>query len=296
MEVLLSVVTITYNHAPYIAKCIEGVLMQQVNFPMEFIIAEDCSTDDTRTVCEEYAERCPELIRLLPSERNLGTVDNERRAIAAAKGKYVAVCEGDDYWTDPLKLQRQVNFLESHPDYSVCFHRYRKHFEVDNHIEDVDTDLFADGGESRELSMYDAMHRWQTQYLSMVFRRECYDLDLPDHYQYFRDTHQIYHLMLRGRCQLFSFYGGVYNVTGTGIYSDMDALRQEQMTLYVDQELWKVNNDCRWKEMCAIVMQDMIDRFSSTVENRRLLMNYAWRVFCHNHRVKKLAKNIIRIL
>ena len=96
---LVSVVTITYNHAPYIAKCIEGVLMQQVNFPMEFIIAEDCSTDGTRTICEEYAAKYPDLIRLITSEHNVGYNPNELRAMKAVRGKYIAYCEGDDYWT-----------------------------------------------------------------------------------------------------------------------------------------------------------------------------------------------------
>ena len=128
----LSVVTITYNHAPYIAKCIEGVLMQQVNFPMEFIIAEDCSTDGTRAICEEYAKKYPDLIRLLPSEGNMGAVMNEQRAFEAARGKYIATCEGDDYWTDPLKLQKQVDFLESHPECTASFHRFRQYDEKRN--------------------------------------------------------------------------------------------------------------------------------------------------------------------
>src|SRR5574344_2319007 len=119
MTPLLSIVTITYNHEPFIAKTIEGVLMQQVKFPIELIIAEDCSTDGTRAICQQYAEQYPDLIRLITSESNVGAIANERRAMLAARGKYIAFCEGDDYWTDPLKLQKQVDFLESHPDYSV---------------------------------------------------------------------------------------------------------------------------------------------------------------------------------
>ena len=94
---LVSVVTITYNHAPYIAKCIEGVLMQQVDFPIEFIIADDCSTDGTREICEAYAGKNPDLIHILPSEGNVGAVENEQRAFITARGKYIATCEGDDY-------------------------------------------------------------------------------------------------------------------------------------------------------------------------------------------------------
>ena len=82
--------------------------MQQVKFPIELIIAEDCSTDGTRAICQRYAEEYPELIRLITSDSNVGAIANERRAMLAARGKYIAFCEGDDYWTDPLKLQKQV--------------------------------------------------------------------------------------------------------------------------------------------------------------------------------------------
>ena len=119
--------------------------MQQVNFPIELIIAEDCSTDGTRAICQQYAEQYPDLIRLITSDSNVGAIANERRAMLAARGKYIAFCEGDDYWTDPLKLQKQVDFLESHPDYSVTFHRC-KHYNVETHemIDDNCSYLFAD--------------------------------------------------------------------------------------------------------------------------------------------------------
>ena len=140
------------------------------------------------------------------------------------------------------------------------------------------------------------MHQWVTQYLTMVFRKDAYDFKAYSKYKYFRDTHQIYHLIRNGRCWLFAFDGGVYWSTGTGLYSDMDALRQEQMVLAVDRELWKVNDDIRWQEMCSIVMQDMIDVFASNKQHRTLLLGYSWRVFCNNHRLKKLLKNVFRIL
>ena len=293
---LVSVVTITYNHAPYIAKCIEGVLMQQVNFPMEFIIAEDCSTDGTRAICEEYAKKYPDLIRLLPSEGNMGAVMNEQRAFEAARGKYIATCEGDDYWTDPLKLQKQVDFLESHSDYSVCFHRFKRYHANDGTWEsDHCENLFLDGQDSVEISMHQFMHQWVTQYLTMVFRKDCYDFEAYKRYRYFRDTHQMYHLLLNGRCRLMAFEGGVYHMTGGGEYSTRDAFHQEQMTLNVDRELWKVNKDDRWKEMCVIVMQDMIDNFAAVNEYRRKCSSYSFRVFLQTLNARRLLKNLYRI-
>ena len=119
---LVTAKTITYNHAPFIRQCIEGVLMQETNFPIEYIIGEDCSTDGTREIVEEYARRYPDTIRLITSEQNVGARENSRRTTKAARGKYIALCEGDDYWTDPHKLQKQVDFLEAHPECSMCFH------------------------------------------------------------------------------------------------------------------------------------------------------------------------------
>jgi glycosyltransferase involved in cell wall biosynthesis len=119
---LVSARTITYNHAPYIKQCIEGVLMQKTTFPFEYIIGEDCSTDGTREIVLEYAQNHPDIIRVITSDANVGGNENSKRSLSACRGKYLASCEGDDYWTDPLKLQKQVDFLEAHLEYVMCFH------------------------------------------------------------------------------------------------------------------------------------------------------------------------------
>lgn len=118
---LVSVCIITYNHELFISKAIEGVLIQKSDFTFELVIGEDCSTDSTMKICEEYAQSQPEVIRLLPSKSNLGIVPNFIRTLQACTGKYIAICEGDDFWTDPYKLQGQISFLEKNPDYAmVC--------------------------------------------------------------------------------------------------------------------------------------------------------------------------------
>lgn len=296
---LVSIVTITYNHEPWISKAIESVLMQKVSFPIEYIIAEDCSTDGTRKICEQYAQKYPDIIKLLPSDKNYGAVKNEHRAFVAAKGKYIATCEGDDYWTDPLKLQKQVDFLEAHPEYSVTFHRYQKHYLKSGRTEDDGCGFMFNDKENNEfveISMYQFMHTWITQYLTMVFRKDRYDFEAYKRYNYFRDTHQMYHLLKNGKCGLFNFYGGVYQLTGDGEYSEMDSLKQSQMTLAVDDELWKVNNDERWCEMCAIVMQDIIDNFFDSKRYCKTLLRYSHQVFMQNKDVKRFFKNIKKIL
>jgi glycosyltransferase involved in cell wall biosynthesis len=108
---LVSVVMITYNHEPYIGQAIEGVVSQEADFPIELIIGEDCSTDRTREIALEFQRRYPEMIRLLFSEKNIGMHKNFRRTALAARGKYMAFCEGDDWWHRKDKLQIQIPFF-----------------------------------------------------------------------------------------------------------------------------------------------------------------------------------------
>lgn len=119
---LVSVRLVTYNHEKYIAQCLEGILMQRTDFPFEVIVGEDGSTDRTRQIVLDYAERHPDKIRVLPDEGNLGHMRNSYRVQQACRGKYHAMIEGDDYWIDPLKLQKQVDLMETHPDMTLCFH------------------------------------------------------------------------------------------------------------------------------------------------------------------------------
>lgn len=129
-EPLVTVCIITYNHREYVASAIDGALMQQADFPYEILIGEDESQDGTREVCINYAERYPDRIRLfLRSRDDVIHINghatgrfNFVESLKACGGKYIALCEGDDYWTDPQKLQKQVDFLDSHPECSMSFH------------------------------------------------------------------------------------------------------------------------------------------------------------------------------
>lgn len=122
MQPLVSIRVATYNHEKFIAQCIEGILMQRADFPYEVVIGEDCSTDKTREIVLAYEKKYPDMIRVLTSERNIGPARNNLRIQQSCRGKYHAMCEGDDYWIDPLKLQKQVDFMEAHPDVTLCFH------------------------------------------------------------------------------------------------------------------------------------------------------------------------------
>ncbi len=132
---MVSVCMITYNHEPYIRQAIEGVLVQQCQFPIEIVIGEDCSTDNTRFICEEYYARYPQLIKLLKSDFNLGMIQNFIRTLKNCTGKYIALCEGDDYWTDHYKLQKQVNLLEMNDKISLVHSNFTLQDELNNRKE-----------------------------------------------------------------------------------------------------------------------------------------------------------------
>jgi glycosyltransferase involved in cell wall biosynthesis len=120
--VKVSVILITYNHERYIRQALDSVLSQQTSFEFEVIITEDCSTDATREIVLEYAQRYPDKIRLMLSETNVCTPWVLERAIIAAHGQYVAYLDGDDYWTSPHKLQNQVDLMDAHPGYVLSWH------------------------------------------------------------------------------------------------------------------------------------------------------------------------------
>lgn len=118
---MVSICTAAYNHEKYIARAIESVLAQQVDFRFEMVIGEDNSDDSTRAICERYAKEYPGIIRLLPAEQNLGMSRNGIRILGQCAGKYVAILDGDDYWDDPHKLRDQVAFLESDAEYGMIY-------------------------------------------------------------------------------------------------------------------------------------------------------------------------------
>jgi glycosyltransferase involved in cell wall biosynthesis len=124
-ENMVSICCITYNQEKYIAEALDGFLMQKTNFNYEIIIGDDCSTDATRYIIKEYSERYPGKIQLLTNLKNGGATPNILKTLGTAKGKYIAMCDGDDYWTDSRKLQMQVDFMENHSDSSICCHYSR---------------------------------------------------------------------------------------------------------------------------------------------------------------------------
>ncbi len=174
-DILVSVCMITYNHELFIRNAIEGVLNQKTKFKFELIIGEDCSKDNTRNIVMEYENMYPEIISAQYPHINRGMMSNFTIVMNSASGKYIALCEGDDCWTDPLKLQKQVDFLENNSEYVACYHN-----AIINYVDKKNKNhLYNKINESRNVSLEEIINNWSVPTASIVMRKKVID-NLPD--------------------------------------------------------------------------------------------------------------------
>lgn len=171
-EIMVSVIMITYGHEQYIEEAMNGIFLQQSDFAVELVIANDCSPDNTDEVVRKVMLRAPENITVLYTRhgRNKGANTNFSWAAQHVKGKYIALCEGDDYWTDPLKLQKQVDFLQKNPEYAMTFHS-ASFLDQGNFNENVRFSKV----ETRDYSAVELFVNWIVPTASLVFQKSVLD-------------------------------------------------------------------------------------------------------------------------
>ncbi|MGM0589759.1 MAG: glycosyltransferase family 2 protein [Bacteroidota bacterium] len=177
---LVSVCVQTYQHAVYIEDCLEGILMQEMDFPIEILVGEDSSTDGTRDICISYANKYPDKIRLFLHKRENNIKIEEQATgrfnflynLYSANGKYIAFCEGDDYWTDSLKLQKQVEIIER-KNYSGVAHNARIKFED----EDQPSKLFRKKTGDKVLNLKDLIEDRPFHTASILFKSDALNLE-----------------------------------------------------------------------------------------------------------------------
>ena len=161
-----------YNHEPYLRDCIEGFVMQQTNFPFKAVVHDDCSTDNSAAIIREYAEKYPHIIEPMYETENQyskwdGSLGRIMNAASLNRSPYIAYCEGDDYWIDPLKLQKQVDFLDNNPDYSMCFSACKIRKEGTN-----DTTNKGENITDRDYTATDMFRSWIVPTASICVRSE----------------------------------------------------------------------------------------------------------------------------
>lgn len=171
----VTVFCLAYNQASYIRQCLDGILMQQVNFEIEILINDDASSDGTAEVIKEYEQKYPKMIRPVYQGENQYSKGKRnfiiRYLMPKMRGEYIAICEGDDYWTDPLKLQKQVDFLDANLDYALCFHKVLVKYEGGEFDDRVYPDVL-------NKSWYTRAQLLKINYIqtnSVMYRRQAYD-------------------------------------------------------------------------------------------------------------------------
>ncbi|MBK5214570.1 MAG: glycosyltransferase family 2 protein [Flavobacteriaceae bacterium] len=219
---LVSILVLTYNHFKYIKQCIDSILEQKTNFSIEILIGDDESNDGTREICIDYSNRYPKIIRLFLHHRennikinglNSGRY-NYLYTFSKAKGKYIANCEGDDYWTDPLKLQKQVDFLEGNLDYVCCFHLCEiLREDLGGQISKQPLDRIK-----YDYTIQNLLSYWNIPTASIVFRHT-EPINFPSWFTNVASG-DIALLMLiyeKGKFKLIEEYMSVYRITGGGV-------------------------------------------------------------------------------
>ena len=241
-NILVSVCMITYNHEKYIAQAIDSVIMQKTNFDYEIVIGEDCSTDRTREIVLEYKTKHPDKIKLLLQEKNVGMMQNFIDTLKACSGKYIALLEGDDYWTDPNKLQKQVDFLEVNTEYALSATRY-KIFDENKEIYyyDYGAYLFNKKIDGIEITLDNFFDPWLTKTLTVIFRKEYFDIGIVNKYKYLRDVHLFFHILLKGKGYVHNFFSGIYNLNDGGVWGYKDSYHKIKIQYNIYKELYFEN-------------------------------------------------------
>lgn len=225
---VVSVCVQTYQHADYIRNCLDGILMQKTDFPFEILLGEDESDDGTREICLEYAQKHPEKIRLFLHHRENNIKIHGRETglfnvmynLFASTGKYIATCEGDDYWTDPLKLQKQFDFLEENSEYYGCITNridrdlIKNTEKTTNYPKVMDTKSILDG---KVVPLQTLMFRNEINF---------------EQFQNFRnhapgDRILGYLISLKGQIYCLDEVTAVYNKTGKGLWTGFYKMNQQ---------------------------------------------------------------------
>ncbi len=216
---------ITYNHEDYIAEAIESIMMQKTNFEFKLFIGEDCSTDATKEICLSLWEKYPNNIELILHPYNLGHTKNGRimyEKVFSSNADYIAMCEGDDYWTDPLKLQKQVDFLELNPEFSICSTDYCILYEINKTVSP--SGLMKKLGNRRDFSLKNIITSNFIPTLTVLFRNN--NIVFPDNIHLVYPGDWALHILNAqyGKIKFLPIVTAVYRKHDTGICSSVDPI------------------------------------------------------------------------
>lgn len=288
-RILVSIKCLVYNHEPYLRQCLDGFVMQKTNFAFEAIVHDDASTDGSAKIIKEYAEKYPDIIKpIYEIENQYSKKDSSLLRIMneASKGKYIALCEGDDYWTDPYKLQKQVDFLETHPDYVLCSHRYQKFYQ-DTHSfgsifpRDFNNDFTFD------LNYYILRENWVTQPLTCMYRASAFNFDYYTKFKNKKDLIFFYILLKKGKGILLSDCMGVYRIHQKGVWSGLSLEEQYISELQTTKSIYDIEHNFTSASMLKFFLQDNCKKFNLQImrNNLKLILSI-WAIIIKHFKIQ----------
>lgn len=245
-HIKVSVAIIAFNQSKYIKETIESVLMQKTTFNYEIVICEDNSTDDTRKICIEYKKQYPNKVNLVLNKSNLGYSKNFINVLSQCNGEYIALCEGDDYWTLDDKLEKQVIFLDNHSKYSLCCHDYNIMNEFTGELINVSAtnkpliNSSEKGGEFD--NKINLLQYWYTKTMTVMFRREYVNLQKLCRYNHFYDVHLYYHILVNAPgYYMKNFNAAIYRLHDS-FHNGKDWTHKAEVAFLNDKGLYQYNS------------------------------------------------------
>ena len=236
-EIMVCIRCFSYNQERYIGKTLEGIVTQQTNFPFVVVVIDDASTDNNANIIRDYEAKYPDIVKAVYLTENHYRLNKPKRPYVQPwedQAKYVAYCEGDDFWTDTHKLQKQVDFLESHPDYTMVCHNWN----VLNGDRTYPSEVQKKYSQAFTFTFATLPWVWITKTLTLMCRRDAIDYDILKQFKLARDVHIVYYALKKGLGYFMPDVMATYRITDGGIWSKVDANRKNKLTYDLYKELY----------------------------------------------------------
>ena len=295
MDYKVDVLMMAYKHEKFIGQAIESILAQNTNFAVRLIIGEDYSPDNTRQICKEYAAKYPNQIHLVQREKNVGPYINFVEIYNLCTAPYIAMCEGDDYWTDTTKLQKQIDFLDSNPDYGICFHKsIERNEKGEEHITNEGTKDTQDIADLVEKG-------WFMRTATYVYRNNLFK-SFPDWFYKVKATDYSLHILLAKDGAKIKFIDetmSVYRIHEGGISANMHANKRKslmeriELKQYIDEYLGLEYHT---------VIQSQIDHYRESLfyflrSSKHTSISEKWQILLLGFQLNKIhPKGILKLL
>jgi len=300
---LVTVFMISYNQQDYIIEALESVINQNVDFPYQIILSDDCSTDNTQQVVTDFLKDHPkkDFVNFIKQEKNLGWMPNfifTLQKCQESGAKYIAMCEGDDFWTDKNKLQKQIALLEKNPDVVLACHRYQELYNDGTKLECpfFRRDFFQ-GNESFKFDQQDFKEFMRIQTMTIVFKSSALDLNLRKKYQYYCDTHIKHHILDHGKGLYTKDFDAIYRIHGKNVFVSLDERKKIKFTYDVYKDLIVNNNSTGYKKLLNIAMRQRIDSELRTKSNNAIdpyYLGLIWQQLKDTGSIPLFFKNLLK--